>query len=69
MSYITDEKVYEPFKELPEYKLQQEHLKSLNLLNNTNHELNIQKGIAVITPLGKAFIDVCLSPLPKKSNP
>lgn len=68
-TYITDKKLYEPFKELQEYKLQQEYSKSINLLNNTKHELCTRKGVATITSLGKAFINVCLSPLPKKSNP
>lgn len=69
MAHLTNEKLYEPFKELPEYKSQQEYLEASNLLNNTKHKLSIHKGVAIITPLGKAFISVCLSPLPKKSNP
>ena len=49
--------------------MQQNKLESLNQLKKTNHKLDIQQGVASITSLGKAFIDVCLSPLPKKSNP
>lgn len=67
--HFIDKKIYEPFKELPEYKVQQNNLESLNQLKKTNHKLDIQQGVASITSLGKAFIDVCLSPLPKKSNP
>lgn len=67
--YLKNEKLYEPVNELPEYKVQQKYLESSNKLNKTNHKLDIQQGVASITPLGKAFIDVCLSPLPKKSNP
>lgn len=67
--HFIEEKLYEPFKELSEYKLQQNYLEALNQLKKTNYKLDIQKGIASITSLGKAFIDVCLSPSPKKSNP
>lgn len=67
--FMVDKKSYEPFEELIEYKAHQKYIKYKNQHNNNKDTFNIHKGVATITPLGQAFINVCLSPLPKKSNP
>lgn len=56
--YFSNEKRYEAFKDLPFYK----QFKMAETV--TKRQIEIQKGIASITPLGRAFLNICLSPLP-----
>lgn len=67
--YLNADKIYDQFKEIPEYNQLTKDLNILNQHNKIQNTLSIKKGIVEITSLGKAFINVCLSPLPKKSNP
>lgn len=68
-AYFTDDLHYKPFLDIPFYQEYKAHFDNLNKINDDNHTLDYQKGIVSVTPLGKTFIDVCLSPLPNESNP
>lgn len=68
-TYLTEDRLYEQFKKIPEYYTAEQQLDIINKMQGTHNKLAIQKGIAEITPLGKAFINVCLNPLPSESNP
>lgn len=68
-SHISDDSVYAPFELLEEYRKLKQEIETMNSFTMGNDKLTIKKGLAIITPLGKAFIDVCLRPLPKKSSP
>ena len=61
VSYLVDEKNYDNFEKLPLYK----QLNYMNQFSVEKQTLKIQKGQAALTPFGKAFIDVCIRPLPK----
>lgn len=75
--FLTDNSIYEPFLSLPIYNDTKNQLDLLNIVsdkfpeitNREKYDLHYEKGVAQLTPLGKTFISVCLSPLPKKSNP
>lgn len=54
---------YKIFDSLPivDFKNQ---IEATNKSNNGNQKFDLQKGVAKLTPVGKAFIDVCLRSLP-----
>lgn len=64
-TYLSDKTFYEKFQTCTDYQLLENEVKHANEVNNKNDILKLKKGKAAITPLGKAFIDVCLSPLPQ----
>lgn len=68
-TYFSEETPYKPFLDTSFYLEIKAHFDNLNKINDDNHTLDYQKGIVSVTPLGKTFIDVCLSPLPNESNP
>ncbi|WP_295250427.1 DUF4393 domain-containing protein [Ruminococcus sp.] len=62
--YITDDSVYKIFDSLPIVVDFKNQIEAANKSNNSNQKFDLQKGVAKLTPVGKAFIDVCLRPLP-----
>ncbi|MEE3428552.1 MAG: DUF4393 domain-containing protein [Ruminococcus sp.] len=56
--YITNDAMYKIFENNDFYRSISSLYKSLN------QKIIVRKGVAIITPLGLAFTDVCLSPLP-----
>nr|DAQ95586.1 MAG TPA: hypothetical protein [Caudoviricetes sp.] len=59
----TLDSAYKIFDSLPivDFKNQ---IEATNKSNNGNQKFDLQKGVAKLTPVEKAFIDVCLRPLP-----
>lgn len=57
--YITNDSAYKIFENNDFY------LSLVNRYKTLGQIIKIQKGVAIITPLGLAFTDVCLSPLPR----
>lgn len=56
-TYFSDETVYSIFKSLDLYKTFE-----VNLKRNIHHsKIEIQKGLCTVTPLGKDFINLCVS--------
>ncbi len=68
-TYFSEETPYKPFLETPFYLEIKAHFDSLNKVNADNRLFEYTRGLVIVTPLGKTFIDVCLSPLPNESNP
>lgn len=62
--HFTDDRIYNVFRTSPLYKELKNNIESTNQFRLKDHRVEIVKGIARITPLGKTFTDVCLSPLP-----
>lgn len=62
--YLTDDSVYKIFDSLPIVVDFKNQIEAANKSNNSNQKFDLQKGVAKLTPVGKAFIDVCLRPLP-----
>lgn len=62
--YLTNAELYKIFDSLPIVRYYKNYIEYLNKSNNTNLKIELQKGVAKLTPVGKAFIDVCLRPLP-----
>ena len=62
--YLTDDSFYKIFDSLPLVIGLKNQVEADNKINNTNFKIDLQKGVATLTPVGKAFIDVCLRPLP-----
>lgn len=62
--YLTDDSVYKIFDSLPIVVDFKNQIEATNKSNNGNQKFDLQKGVAKLTPVGKAFIDVCLRPLP-----
>ena len=55
--YFADETIYSAFKSLDLYKVFKD-----NLNHNTHYSnIDIQKGLCSVTPLGKDFINLCIS--------
>ncbi len=67
--HITDDSVYKIFDSLPIVVDFKNQIEAMNKLNNSNQKFDLHKGVATLTPVGKAFIDVCLNPLPSELNP
>lgn len=67
--YITDDSVYKIFDSLPIVVDFKNQIEAMNKSNNSNQKFDLHKGVAKLTPVGKAFIDVCLNPLPSELNP
>lgn len=62
--YLTDDSFYKIFDSLPLVIGLKNQVEADNKINNTNFKIDLQKGVATLTPVGKAFIDVCLRSLP-----
>lgn len=62
--YLTDDSVYKIFDSLPIVVDFKNQIEATNKSNNGNQKFDLEKGVAKLTPVGKAFIDVCLRPLP-----
>lgn len=60
----TLDSVYKIFDSLPIVVDFKNQIETTNKSNNGNQKFDLQKGVAKLTPVGKAFIDVCLRPLP-----
>lgn len=55
--WISDESIYDQFKQCPIYHSLETHISN----PNKNSYLKIKKGICRITPLGRDFINLCVS--------
>ncbi len=59
--HLSDKNRYSAFRELDYYK----SLEFSLFFFPKGYKMEIENGIASLTPLGKTFIEICLSPLPK----